>query len=377
MIMLSVLALLFSAFPAILYFRNVLLFRPPPVPSAMIVPISVLIPARNEEGAIAACVHSVLASNYVDLECIVLDDHSTDATAEIVDAIAAKDARVRLEKSPPLPAGWSGKQHACYTLSQLAKQPTLVFLDADVRLQPDCLARLAAFQKQSNAPLVSGFPKQETETFLEKLLIPLIHFMLLGFLPFSQMRKQCLPGLGAGCGQLFLTTKEAYEKVGGHSNMLVRDSFHDGIKLPRAYRTNGLMTDLCDVTELATCRMYRTAGQVWNGLAKNAGEGLAAPKLIVFSTLMLLIGQVIPVVLFIYGMRGRLLGDEYPGWMLIAGLALLASYYPRLNAVTRFRQSHYGAMLHPLGVLLLLAIQWYATIRALIGRPVGWKGRTR
>lgn len=384
MIVLAVISLGFALLPAILYFRNVAIFRPPPDGDSDRPAVSVLIPARNEESSIAACLESVLASRNVDLECIVLDDGSTDRTAEIVRAIALKDPRVRLEAGVPLPNNWSGKQHACYRLSQQARMPFLTFLDADVRLTPNAIARMAAFQKASNAALTSGFPRQITGTVLEKLVIPLIHFLLLGFLPFGQMRKKSLPGLGAGCGQWFFTTREAYDRVGGHANPRVRSSFHDGIQLPRAYRQAGLMTDLCDVTDLASCRMYSSAGQVWNGLAKNAREGLAAPKMILFTTLLLVGGQVLPLVLLASSLVPIVEYDNEStdrfrseNWLLliVSSLALLASYAPRIDAVIRFRQSLLGAIFHPVGVLILIAIQWYAAVRAIIGKPVGWKGR--
>jgi Glycosyl transferase family 2 len=366
-IALAFVSLGFAAVPALLYFRNAMIFRPPPVAGEP-VSISVLIPARNEEASIAACVESVLSNRNAEIECIVLDDHSTDRTAAIVRAIAARDGRVRLATAAPPPTGWSGKQHACFELSKLARFPILTYLDADVRLAPDALSRMAAFRSATDAALVSGFPRQETGTILEKLVIPLMHFLLLGFLPFGRMRTTSRPGFGAGCGQWFLTTREAYDRVGGHMHPRVRGSFHDGLQLPRAYRECGWKTDLGDVTELAACRMYRTAGQVWNGLAKNAREGLAAPKLIVFSTTMLLCGQVLPFALLPFAT-----GDA----RTIAIVASAAALLPRIDAVVRFRQSPLGAILHPVGVMALLAIQWYATARAVAGRPVGWKGRDK
>ncbi|MCI0705486.1 MAG: glycosyltransferase, partial [Planctomycetia bacterium] len=222
--------------------------------------VSVLIPARNEELGIEACVRSVLASEHVELEVIVLDDHSTDRTAEIVRATAEEDARVRLQAAPPLPEGWCGKQHACYSLSKHARFDIFTFIDADVRLEPDALARMALFLKQSGSELVSGFPRQETGTLLEKLLIPLINWLLLCFLPLWAMRHFRWSAFGAGCGQWFMTTRVAYEKVGGHS--AVKSSLHDGLTLPRAYRKAGFYTDVCDATNLATCRMYRSAREV-------------------------------------------------------------------------------------------------------------------
>jgi hypothetical protein len=364
-----------AAVPAALYLRNSFLFREPPVlrgqqdresghslSSALrpLPSVSVLIPARNEELGIAACLESVLASRGVDLEVIVLDDHSTDRTAEIVREMAAKDRRLRIEPAPPLPDGWCGKQAACSALSKLATRDVLTFLDADVRLEPDALGRMALFLEQSGAGLVSGFPRQETGTLLEKLLIPLIHWLLLCWLPLWLMRRLPWSAFGAGCGQWFMTTRGAYDAAGGHA--AVRASLHDGLTLPRAYRRAGFRTDVCDATNLATCRMYRSAGAVWFGLAKNAREGMAATGQIGFWTVVLLCGQVLPLALLAAG------GE-------VAAVAVLLIFLPRLHAAWRFRQSPLGAVLHPVGVLLLLAVQWYAVLCAALGKPAGWKGR--
>lgn len=350
------------AVPALLFLWNAFLFRAPPLlgDNAVSLPrISVLIPARNEASGIAGCLHSVLASRHVELEVIVLDDHSTDGTADVVRAIGATDARVLIESAPPLPEGWCGKQHACFTLSKLAHHNVFVFLDADVRLEPDALARMSLFLGESRAALVSGFPRQETDTLLEKLLIPLIHWLLLCWLPLWGMRRFRWSAFGAGCGQLFVTTRASYEAMGGHA--AVKASLHDGLTLPRAYRRAGLFTDICDATNLATCRMYRSASGVWLGLAKNAREGIAATGQILFWTVVLFCGQVLPFLFlnFITDVR-------------IAGVAIAI----RLTAAARYRHSRIGAILHPVGILLLLAIQWYAVFRAVIGKPVGWKGRT-
>ncbi len=365
-------AFVLAAFPAVLYRRNLSLFRPPPATTlgvaSRLTAVSVLIPARNEESSIGPAVESVLANAGVELEVIVLDDHSTDRTAEVVEAIARRDSRVRLETAPPLPEGWCGKQHACFALSKLAKFDSFTFLDADVRLAPDALARIVMFHQKSGADLVSGFPRQETGTLLERLVIPLINWLLVAYLPMNRMRQSRQVGLGAGCGQWFLTSRSAYAKVGGHE--AVKVSLHDGIKLPRAYRAAGLHTDVCDATDLATCRMYRSAGQVWFGLAKNAREGLGAPGLIWVWTVLLLGGHVLPFVLL------ACLGELSEWQRAVTGFACVLSLLPRLDAAWRFRASWLGAALHPVGVAALVAIQWYATARAWVGKPVGWKGRS-
>jgi glycosyltransferase involved in cell wall biosynthesis len=110
-------------------------------------------------------VASVLASEGVELELVVLDDHSSDATARIVQIAAEHDARVRLERAPELPAGWCGKVHACHILSQHARHPLLAFIDADVRLAPDALRRFASFMEASGCDLASGVPSRSPARF--------------------------------------------------------------------------------------------------------------------------------------------------------------------------------------------------------------------
>ena len=372
MIVFAWICLVCAAVPALLYFWNSFLFREPPsLPNSPLPlpPISVLIPARNEDRGIAACLKSVLASRHIDLEVIVLDDHSTDRTADVVRAIAAKDSRVRLESAPPLAEDWCGKQHACSELAGLARHDVFAFLDADVRVAPEALARLALFRIHSRANLVSGFPRQETGTLLEKLLIPLINWLLLGFLPLFGMRCSRWSAFGAGCGQLFLTTRPAYRKAGGHA--AVKSSLHDGLTLPRAYRRAGQMTDLCDARWLATCRMYRSARGVWLGLAKNAREGMAATGQIGFWTVVLLCGQVLPALFALV-----CLAADVEASFLFAG-AVIVSMTWRLSLALRFERSLLGTLLHPVAILLLLAVQWYALWRVVAGKPVGWKGRAK
>jgi hypothetical protein len=373
MMILATIVCLLALMPAVMIRRNLSAYAPPawaPKHRHENLPaISLLIPARDEEQNIRASLEAALASDGVRLEVLVLDDHSEDATAATIGSLAAQDPRLRLLSAPPLPAGWCGKQHACAILAQQAQYPILAFIDADVRLAPHGLARLASFLRTSGADLVSGIPRQETSSALERLLIPLIHFLLLGFLPFQRMRHSRHPAYGSGCGQLFMTHHAAYQTAGGHA--AIRASLHDGLTLPRAYRAAGLMTDLCDATDLATCRMYRQARDVWHGLAKNATEGLAAHSMIVPATAVLVGGQVLPYVLFAMGVAGGLT----PPALGLTAVAVGSSLYARFAIRRRFQQPWISLLLHPVGMLVLLAIQWYAWWQTLRGYPPAWKGR--
>ena len=368
----SCIAFAFALLNALLFLRNYRIYLPPPEPKWETPPsVSVLIPARNEERVIRQAVESALASTGINLEVIVLDDHSEDRTAEIVRSLIAVDSRVRLHSAPSLPSGWCGKQFACSVLAALAQYDILCFIDSDVRLQPGGVARMVCFLQASKASLVSGFPHQELGTFFERLLLPLMHFLLLTYLPIDFMRRFTAPSLAAGCGQIFVADRKAYFKAGGHA--AIRTSRHDGIALPKAFRRAGLRTDLCDATPVANCRMYRSAGEVFSGLLKNANEGIAAPiRIFVFSALLGM-GHVAPFLLPFFVDRRN------PDGILLYALALMAcalSILPRVLAAVRYRQPLFEAFLHPVAIFAFLCLQWYARFRDLAGTPAVWKGRS-
>ncbi|MCA9133999.1 MAG: glycosyltransferase [Planctomycetales bacterium] len=372
----AVALLLLAAIPALLVVRNLPLFHgPPPAQRGQgnepqTEAISVLIPARDEAEGIAAAIYSVLQNSTTKLEVIVMDDHSSDATAEVVAGIARSDQRVRILSAPPLPEGWNGKQHACWQLASQARYETLLFMDADVRLRGDALARLVAARETRQVALLSGFPRQLTASLAEEIMLPLMYFVLLGYLPLDQMRANPKPEFGAGCGQLFLTTKRDYTAAGGHA--AIRASRHDGLLLPRRFRMAGLTTDVLDASEIASVRMYRGGAEVVRGLLKNATEGIANSKLIGLFTLLLLGAGVLPLFSLAHALTY--------GWSLAASgllvLATLLSYLPRILLARRFQHSAASVLLHPLAVGIFVALQWWAYLRAVCGQPAPhWKGR--
>jgi hypothetical protein len=360
-----------AAVPLLLIVCNLHVFRPPPRVTRSLVPreVSVLIPARNEAERIRAAIESVLASaGDAEIEVLVLDDDSTDGTARIVAAIAARDSRVILleRRGGPL-RGW-GKPLACAEMADRARGRVLIFMDADVRLEADAVARIAAALDDSNAALLSGVPRQITVGFAERLIVPLIHFVLLGFLPLLAMRRLRKPAFGAACGQLLAVERDAYFACGGHR--AVADRIHDALALARRFRKAGFTTDLADFTPLAHCRLYRDSREVLAGFAKNAHEGLGSPAGIVPWTVILLGGQAAWTI----PLPSALLAGEsslsLP--LLLAGAASLTS---RALVARRFEPTVVQALLHPLGVAGLIAIQWYGAARRLLGRPVAWKER--
>jgi hypothetical protein len=374
MILLSVIILMIAVLPVAMFLKNGREFLPaclePPRISRDNAPrVSVLIPARNEAAGIGTAIEAILANDYPHFDVVVLDDQSEDDTAKIVQSYASRDPRVRLMVSSQLPEGWNGKQHACWQLANQSQSEWLLFLDADVRLSSDAISRCLAEQNLRQAPLISGFPMQETGTLAEKMLIPLMYYVLLCYLPIDRMRASLGVGLAAGCGQLFFANRNVYITVGGHS--AIRGSRHDGIQLPRAFRRAGHATDIFDATDIARCRMYTTSSQVCNGLLKNATEGIANVRLILPFSVLLIGGSVLPILLLVISILTR------ASWIAVAILvvATVISFVPRLAACSRFRQSYAGAMFHPVGVACFVGLQWVAMIRKSLGMTTKWRGR--
>ena len=351
-----------AALPLVMTLLNATRLRTPPM-SAVNPAVAILIPARDEEAAIARCVRAALASRGAEIEVIVLDDASSDATAAIVRALAATDDRLRLVQAPPLPAGWNGKQHACFVLASCTTKPNLLFIDADVVLAPEAAARLAP---PPGLDLVSGVPRQLMGSLAEAMVIPMINMLLLGYLPLGLARRDDRPALAAGCGQMMMVRAAAYRAADGHR--AIRTSLHDGLKLPRSFRAAGLKTDLVNGADLGVCRMYAGAGALWAGFLKNATEGLARPVALPVWTVLLVGGHVLP-------------------WLMLAsssgegasrGLLAIACLLPLIARVVQSRCAReplHAVLLHPFGVLAMLAIQWTALVRRALGRRTDWRGR--
>ncbi len=320
--------------------------------------VSVLIPARDEAANIEACVLAALASTGVLVEVLVMDDGSTDATPDIVRALAAKDPRVKLLQAPALPPGWTGKVHACARLAEAATGTHLLFIDADVRLEPAAAAAMAAHAVAQDLGMVTGVPRQNIGTLGEALTVPLINYLLIGYLPGGGRAFTRHPALAAACGQLVLVSRSAYDAAGGHA--AVRHVLHDGLALARAMRAQGLRTEVVRGATLATCRMYAGFAQSWSGFIKNAREGMATP-----------IG--LPIWTF------ALAGAHLWPWFLLPepnAIAALALTFAMRAAITLWaREPWWTVPLHPLTVLVALAIQWTALVRSMLGLSAGWKGR--
>ena len=369
LLVLAIVSLALALLPAVVTAANLAILRTPEPPLRSDGLVSILIPARNEAAVIEGTVRAALSSAGIAVEVLVGDDHSTDATAVIVAGLARSDPRLRLVSVPALPEGWTGKNHACTVLAGEARGGHLLFLDADVTLAPNAAAALAAYAGASGAHLVSGVPRQVIGSLGERLTVPMIDFLLIGYLPFGLMRALPTPALGAACGQMILIERAAYAATGGHG--AIRTSLHDGVRLPRLFRERGLRTDLVAGHALAACRMYRNFAQAWAGFSKNAHEGMATPRALPIWTALLFGGHVLPWLILVLA-----LGLGADGAALVAAGACLVSLATRAAITLVVAEPPATILLHPATVCTALAIQWNVLLRpGRAGKGV-WKGRS-
>lgn len=332
--------------------------------------VSVLIPARNEAVVIAETVRRLLAQDYPSFELLLLDDQSEDGTAEIARAAAGGDTRLRILSGAPLPAGWMGKSWACHQLAQAAQGEILVFTDADVRWETGALSRLVGEMQRRGADLQTVWPTQETHTWGERLVVPLLAFVIVGYLPLLAVHYIPWPVFAAAMGQCLAFRRLAYEAIGGHA--AIRASILDDMAFAKAIKRRGMHLRVADGAGLIRCRMYRSWAQVRDGFAKNilAGHGN--------SVVLLLLSWAFHWGLFLYPWLWLLLGWALPwwGWPLWPLSMIMLGVGIRALTAAFSRQRLGDALLLPLSVILMALIAAQAIGWRLRYGGVRWKGRT-
>jgi len=230
--------------------------------------ISVLIPARNEEANIDACLNSVCSQNYKNLEIIILDDDSGDNTFSVAEKFSLKDNRVRVIKGKNLAAGWVGKNWACKQLSDNAQGDFLLFIDADVRLMPEAIESAMSALEETNVDMMSVFPKQIMNTTGEKVTVGIITWLMLAFLPVKQIYKSKSMRFSGAVGQFMMWKRESYFRSGGHES--VKDKIVEDMETAKFLKRKGFKIILLLSDGLVQCRMYGSFKEGVDGFTKNA-----------------------------------------------------------------------------------------------------------
>ncbi len=263
--------------------------------------VSILIPARNEEGNIAKALLSAINQTYKNVEIIVLDDQSTDNTSNIVERIIQKypNKRIKLYSGTDLPDGWNGKSWACYNLAKYANGDFLLFIDADVVLNKCAVSSSMDIMQKYNLDLLTVVPSQVTKTLGEKILVStFIEWLLAVFLPIRIANALYIPSLSAACGQYMLFKKDAYHAINGHA--CVGKNITEELEITKTLKRNHYKVHLYLTDNLVFCRMYRNFKTAFHGFANNfyAGAKMKAFAFYLFVTTVFL-AYTIPLILVI------------------------------------------------------------------------------
>lgn len=333
-------------------------------------PVSVLIPARQEEERIGPTLAALLAQDYPNFEVLVLDDNSTDATYATACAAGSGDSRLRVMHGKPLPSGWGGKNWACHQLAQAARYDMLIFTDADVTWRIDALKAVVRALEQTNAGLLAVWPTQITVGWAERLVVPLMAFSILAYLPVWLVSHTPYPAAAAAAGQCMAFRRAVYRRIGGHE--AIRATVLDDVTLARRTKQQGDCLAMVDGDGLVLCRMYLGGWQAIDGYTKNiiAGHGN--------SIFFLLLSTLFHLTLFVLPLGWLIAGaalDFAPGWPLWPLALLFLAVTTRAITAYTSRQRIADALLMPLSVLLMTFIALRATWRQLRYGGQSWKGR--
>lgn len=245
--------------------------------------VSAIVPARNEEACLGSCLESIATQAGIDLEIIVVDDGSTDRTAEIAKSFSqsrtlpgfaagkvARDLRagapVAVICAPPLPENWTGKNNAMASGAKIARGKWLLFTDADTVHKPGSLAQAVAEAETHGAALLSYSPEQEVRTFWEKAVMPVIFAALAATYPPKTVSDPASP-IAAANGQYLLITREAYDAVGGHAK--IASDLLDDVSMARLVKSSGRRIFFRYGGDAVRTRMYRSWAQMKEGWTKN------------------------------------------------------------------------------------------------------------
>ncbi len=337
--------------------------------------VSVIVPARNEARNIEACVRSILAGTWPNLEVIVVDDHSADGTGDIARRIADSDPRVKVVANPDLPEGWIGKQWACHNGQLIARGTFLLFTDADTRHGAELLTRSMNAMRERRADLFTVGGSQTMETFWERLIQPHVFGMLVArFGNTEKVSRSANPLDKIANGQFMLMRREVYDRAGGHE--AVRTHVAEDLRLAQEWTRLGYSVQIVAGFDYMTTRMYEGFGEVWRGWGKNiwaAGRDTvsAGPAL---QTVLRVLAPLVPlweiapaaaIVLALAGVVSVGVGI----WGAIA-FTINTLFWILLHIA--FRAPAWYALLNPLAAIVLMGMFARAAWK---GDRVEWKGR--
>ena len=314
--------------------EGILLTRESPGPPAEPPRVTVFVAAKDEEACIEACVRSMLDQDYPDYELVVCNDRSADRTAEIVEAVAAEDPRLRLMNIDHLPDGWCGKNHAMQHGIATSDREWICMIDADCRqLCPRTLSTAVQYALDTQADLLSVLPRLEMKTFWENLVQPVCSgVMMIWFHP-DKVNDPRRPNAYAN-GAFILIRRSVYEAIGTHE--AVKDCLNEDMHMARLVKESGRRLRVVRSNDLYVVRMYTSLKQIVRGWSRIFFGTFGTRRRLSISLAVLFVMSLLPYLAAGAGL-GIALGGAEPAWPWWAlGLAGCASVTLQLSVIFRY-----------------------------------------
>ena len=344
---------------------------------AELIELTVIIPARNEQESLAACLQSLTSQSEDifalgrDWELIVVDDHSTDKTAEFARSFAGVTA-MRAEELEP---GWTGKANAIWTAAKHARGRWLLFTDADTVHEPGDLRRAIHEAQRHKAGMLSYSPKQIVHGFAQRSLMPLVFSELALAYPPAKVSD---PNnrIAAANGQFLLVEREAYRRIGGHASV-AKDVLEDvGLAYLAKRRKIGLRFRYAD--DAVSTRMYRTTSAMIEGWTKNLAllfnNVLATALWRALDLALLVVLPILMIQLWYARLDLHSLAWLGAGWLFaLLWIRTLVRFYAR---VAKSNFPFVDCVISPLGLPLFVVLLYRSWFQHRIAKQVSWKGRS-
>jgi chlorobactene glucosyltransferase len=333
--------------------------------------VSILVPARNEAANIGKCISSLIKQDYPDYEVVVLDDNSTDNTAAIVASLQETDPRLRLIHGQPLTPGWAGKPFACHQLATEARGSWLLFIDADTDHKPYMLRSVIALAVREKLSLLSGMPRQVTSGLPQKIVMPLMYFILLSWFPIWFLNNTRRPWPTLAIGQFMLFPKEEYWRVGGHA--AVKDRIIEDVWFGAEIKKAGGRFIAADLSNVMSTDMYQSVETMSEGWGKWMYSVMALSP-------FALAGFFAAAYFFFlapyFWLVHSFVIDSGPSdWKFVVLAQVIVLILMRWAADHRFKEPAGSFIFHPLGIIFLVLVAIYSAARRAVGVGVAWKGR--
>jgi len=329
--------------------------------------VSVIVPARDEERSIARCLESLLAQEYRDYEIIAVDDDSSDATPQIMSALAEDNPRLKVVSAGALPEGWLGKPHALAAGVAASRGDILILTDADTVHSPQSISWAVTNLDDHGADMLSGYLEQQYGGLGEAIVVPSMYAAMM-LVPLYLLGRSKNPGLAFAIGQFVAYRREALEGVGGIES--IRGELVDDMAMAKRLKRFGYRGVFLDARQAATCRLYTGYQSAFAGITRSVYSAVGGNPVSVLVVSALVVGAIVAPA----GLTLAAASDlQLPALPMAVAAGLFAALW---GVVSWDRDAPFSAfVLYPLVFLNLVLMLAVSMLRTGFGEGVVWKGR--